>query len=112
MQCYKFPDQTEFRILAAKEGLLTEENELITGGHGWSLLDIGTITRGGEWDPETGEVITPPTVLDGYHVNTTTSFAPEAWDPYLVVVNHPAYVWLGGPTQAPDTPTLEEIVYQ
>lgn len=114
MNCYKFESQEQFRSLAAAEGLIATDEDgnetLITGGHGWSLLDIGTIERGGEWDPETGEVITPPVPLEGYHVNTAGSLAPEAWDPYLVVVNHPAYVWLGGATQAPDTPILEEIL--
>lgn len=109
MNCYKFLDQLEFRIHAAREGLLTEENELITGGHGWSLDEVGVISRGGEWNPETGEVITPPTVLDGWHVNTV-GLAPAAWDGFLVVVNHPVRVFAGGATQAPDTPILEEIL--
>jgi hypothetical protein len=116
MQCYRFDSQEQFRSLAAAEGLIATDDDgnetLITGGHGWSLDEVGVISKGGEWDPETGEVITPPTVLDGWHVNVTGDLAPEAWDPYLVVVNHPVRVFAGGASQAPDTPTLEEIVYQ
>jgi hypothetical protein len=109
MNCYKFDSQEQFRALATAQGLTTPDKTLITGGHGWSLVEIGTITKGGEWDLETGEVITPPTVFDGWHVNTM-GLAPEAWDQYLVVVNHPVNVFFGGPTQAPETTILEEII--
>jgi hypothetical protein len=116
MQCYRFDSQEQFRSLAAAEGLIclyeddNGDEVLITGGHGWALDEVGVISKGGEWDPETGEVITPPTVLDGWHVNVTGDLSPEAWDPYLVVVNHPVRVFAGGASQAPDTPILEEIV--
>jgi hypothetical protein len=110
MNCYKFTSRADFRSLAAAEGLLTEDDELITNSHTYALLEAGTISKGGEYDPETGDVITPPTVLAGWHVNVIGDLAPDAWDRYLVVVNHPAHVFFGGPTQAPDTPILEEIV--
>jgi hypothetical protein len=107
MQCYRFTSESQFLDLAAAEGLVTEEGTLITGGHGWALDPIGTIYEGGTYD-EQGEVITPPVALDGWHVNAA-GIAPEAWDAYLVVVNSPARVFLGGPTQAPSTDVLEEI---
>jgi hypothetical protein len=110
MNCYKFTSRAKFRSLAAAEGLLTEDGELITDSHTHAIDEVGTIYGGGSYDPETGEVITPPTVLAGWHVNTMRDLAPEAWDRYLVVVNHPARTFFGGPTQAPDTPILEEIV--
>ena len=112
MNCYRFPDRDTFRALAAAEGLIATDEDgnetLITGGHGWALDEVGLIHEGGEWDPETGEVITPPTVLDGWHVNAI-GIAPEAWDEFLVVVNSPVRVFFGGPTQAPPTEILEEI---
>lgn len=89
--------------------MLTEDDELILTTHSYAIRDKGVITIGGEYDPETGEVITPPVTLPGYHVNTL-NLAPEAWDRYLVVVNHPVDVFFGGPTQAPDTAILEAML--
>ena len=108
MNCYKFESKEQFRSLAAAEGLITTDDTLITGGHGWSLDEVGVIAKGGEWDPETGEVITSPTVLLGWHVNAI-GLAPEAWDPFLVIVNHPVRTFLGGATQVPDNAILELI---
>ena len=110
MNCYRFPSRAKFRSLAAAEGLLTEDDELITNSHSHAIDEVGIISKGGEYDPETGEVITPPTVLSGWHVNITVDLAPEAWDRYLVVVNHPTHVFFGGPKQAPDTAILEAML--
>lgn len=107
MQCYRFPSESQFLALAAAEGLVTEEGQLITASHTHSIDVIGTIHEGGTYDDE-GEVISPPVALDGYHCNTA-GIAPEAWDQYLVVVNTSSRVFLGGPTQAPSTDVLEEI---
>ena len=109
MNCYKFPTRAKFRSLAAAEGLVTADGELITNSHTHAIDEIGVISKGGEYDPETGEAITPPVALLGWHVNTLR-LAPEAWDRYLVVVNHPARVFFGGPTQAPDTAILEAML--
>ena len=108
MNCYRFPDRATFLALAAAEGLVNDDGELITSSHTYAIDEIGVITKGGLWDEETAEVIVPPTVLEGHHVNTT-GLAPEAWDPYLVVVNHPARIFLGGATEVPPTDVLEEI---
>jgi hypothetical protein len=91
MHCYKFSTRAQFRSLAEAEGLITEEGELITASHTHSIDEVGTITKGGEYDPE-GEVITPPTVLSGWHVNYAGE-PPEAWEQYLVTPQHPARVW-------------------
>jgi hypothetical protein len=109
MYCYRFDTRQQFRSLAAAEGLINDDDELITGGHGFAVDEIGTIHEGGTYDPETGEVITPPTALPGYHVNTL-GLAPEAWDEYLVVVNSPSRIFAGGATQAPDDATLQEML--
>jgi hypothetical protein len=114
MNCYKFKSKEHFRDLAAAEALITIDDDgnetLVTGGHGWSLDEIGVIFKGGEWDAETGDVIIPPVELDGWHCNVIGNLAPESWDDFLVVVNHPVRVFAGGATQAPETPILEEIV--
>jgi hypothetical protein len=107
MYCYRFNTRNQFHTLAAAEGLLTEDDELITNSHTHAIDEVGVIYAGGTYDAE-GIVITPPTVLPGWHVNTL-GLAPEAWDEFLVVVNSPSRVFFGGPTQAPDTDTLEAL---
>jgi hypothetical protein len=107
MYCYRFPSRQQFRSLAAAEGLINDGDELITSSHTHALDEVGTIHEGGEYGPD-GEVIAPPVALSGWHVNTI-GLAPEAWDQYLVVVNSPARIFLGGPTQAPDSATLEAM---
>ena len=107
MYCYRFPSRAKFRSLAAAEGLLTEDDELITNSHTHAIDEIGLLYEGGTYDAE-GEVITPPVALPGWHVNTL-NLAPEAWDPHLVVVNSASRIFFGGPTSAPDTATLEAM---
>jgi hypothetical protein len=107
MYCFRFPDQATFRSLAGAEGLLTDDDELITASHTFAIDEVGTLSQGGEWDAE-GAVITPPTVLPGWHVNYAGE-PPEAWDQYLIVVNSASRVFFGGSTQAPDTATLEAM---
>ena len=92
MYCYKFSSRAQFRTLAAAEGLVTADDELITASHTFALDEVGTISKGGEYNPETGEVITPPKVLSGWHVNYAGE-PPEAWEEFLVTPQHPARVW-------------------
>lgn len=57
---------------------------------------IGTIyNNDGEYDEE-GNVITDPTVMEGYHVNTTTKLV--GLDDYLVTPEVPRQVFAGVPT--------------
>jgi hypothetical protein len=92
MHCFRFPTRTQFRTLAEAEGLITEEGELITASHTFAIDEVGTITRGGEYDPETGEVIVAPTVLDGWHVNYQ-GVLPDGWEEFLVEPANPVRVW-------------------
>ena len=108
MYCYRFPSRAKFRTLAAAEGLLTEDDELITNSHTHAIDEIGLLYEGGTYDAE-GEVITPPTALPGWHVNTL-GLAPEAWDTHLIIVNSASRIFFGGPTQAPDESTLEAML--
>jgi hypothetical protein len=55
---------------------------------------VGVITRGGEWDYETGEVIVAPTVLDGWHVNFQ-GVLPDGWEEFLVEPANPYRVFAG-----------------
>jgi len=108
MYCYRFNSEEHFLTLATAEGLVTAEGQLILNSHTHSIDVIGTIYEGGTYDEE-GEVIDPPVALDGWHVNTM-GLAPEAWDEFLVVVNIPARIFLGGPTQAPGDDVLEALI--
>jgi hypothetical protein len=93
MYCYKFPDQATFRSLAAADGLLTEDDELITASHTHAIDEIGLIYEGGTYDAE-GEVIEAPTLLDGWHVNYVGE-PPEAWDEFQVTPATPSRIFAG-----------------
>ena len=55
---------------------------------------LGQLTNNdGVYDEETGEVITEPTILDGYHVNTTEAI--EGADEYRVSPTVPRVVYAG-----------------
>ena len=58
---------------------------------------IGPVTEGGEWDPETGEVITLPVLLEGFHVNArfADDTLPAGWDTYIVTPTQPSRVFAG-----------------
>ena len=88
---FRFPDWEAGMTALDAAGLLNENGSFITASHQHSLDVIGTITRGGEWDEE-GNVITPPEVLDGWHVNYSGEL-PEGWEEYVVYPANPVRVW-------------------
>ena len=92
MYCYRFNSRNQFRNLAAAEGLLTADDELITASHTFAIDEVGTITKGGEYDPETGEVLVPPTLLDGWHCNLAGDL-PDGWEQYVVQPEQPVRVF-------------------
>lgn len=89
---FRFPDESTGMAALDAAGLLyTDEDgntHPITASHTHALDVIGPIYRGGEYDPETGEVITPPTLLDGWHVNYLGDL-PEGWDACAVSPEQP-----------------------
>lgn len=87
----RFPDESTGMAALDAAGLLTEDGEYITASHTHALDVIGAITSGGEWDDE-GNVITPPTVLDGWHLNYVGNL-PEGWEQYAVSPTNPVRVW-------------------
>jgi len=88
---FRFPDEATGMAALDAAGLLTEDGKFITASHHHALDVLGIIQRGGEWDDE-GNVITPPTVLHGWHVNYQGE-VPEGWEQYAVTPQNPVRVW-------------------
>ena len=88
----RFPDEATGTAALDVAGLLTEDGAPITASHSHALDVIGPISIGGTYDPETGDVITPPTLLPGWHVNYIGEL-PDGWDAYLVTPEKPVRVW-------------------
>ena len=88
----RFPDEPTATDALDAAGLLTEDGAPITASHTHALDVIGIITIGGEYDPETGEVITLPTTLPGWHVNYIGEL-PDGWEQYVVTPEAPVRVW-------------------
>ena len=62
---------------------------------GWAFDPIGTITRGGVWDQQTGAELVPPTVLPGWHANYAADTLPPGLDQYLVQPQQPVRMFAG-----------------
>ena len=90
-QFLRFPDADAWTAAASDAGFMADDT-LAAYTHDRAIDCIGTITRGGEYDPETGEVIVAPTVLAGFHVNYS-GVLPEAWEEFLVAPNNPYRVF-------------------
>ena len=91
MNFLRFPDESTWTAAATDAGFITDDT-LAAYTHDRAIDVVGTITRGGEYDPETGDVIVAPEVLDGWHVNYVGEL-PEGWEQYLVTPQHPVRVW-------------------
>ena len=93
----RFADEATWTEAATEAGFYSEPDEdgnttLLAYTHDHAIDVVGVITRGGEYDPETGEVIVAPTVLDGWHVNFQ-GVLPDGWDEFLVEPANPYRVW-------------------
>lgn len=88
----RFPDKPTGMAALDAAGLLTEDGAPLTASHTHALDCIGSISIGGTCDPETGDVITPPTLLPGWHVNYIGDL-PDGWDAYLVTPEQPVRVF-------------------
>jgi len=81
-QFLRFPDADAWLTAATDAGFITDDI-LAAYTHDRAIDVVGTITRGGEYDPETGDVIVAPTVLAGFHVNFA-GVLPSEWEEFLV----------------------------
>jgi hypothetical protein len=90
-QFLRFPDEETWLTAAAEAGFMAGDT-LAAYTHDRAIDVVGTITRGGEYDPETGAVILAPTVLAGFHVNFAGEL-PSGWDEFLVTPAAPVRVF-------------------
>jgi hypothetical protein len=87
----RFTDESAWTAAATAAGFI-ENDTLAVYTHDHVIDVVGIITRGGEYDPETGEVIVAPTVLDGWHVNFIGTL-PTGWDEFRVEPANPYRVF-------------------
>jgi len=92
----RFPDEATGMAALDAAGFTTTNEDgdtvVLTASHAYALDCVGPIYRGGTYDPDTGEVITHPTLLSGWHVNYVGDL-PNGWDAYLVEPNHPSRIF-------------------
>jgi hypothetical protein len=91
MNFLRFADESAWTAAATDAGFLIDD-KLTAYTHDHAIDVVGTITRGGEWNPKTGKQIVAPTVLDGYHVNFIGTL-PAGWDEFLVEPANPYRVF-------------------
>jgi hypothetical protein len=87
----RFPDAETGMKALDDAGLLDGDLQFITASHNHALDVIGEIQRGGEWD-EKGNVITPPEMLNGWHLNYVGEL-PEGWEEFVVTPEQPVRVF-------------------
>jgi hypothetical protein len=87
----RFADASAWAAAAAGAGFITDDT-LAAYTHDYAIDVIGAISRGGEYDPETGEVIVAPEVLPGFHVNYIGTL-PSEWEKFLVTPEQPYRVF-------------------
>jgi hypothetical protein len=90
-QFLRFPDADAWTAAASEAGFITDDT-LAAYTHDRAIDVVGTITRGGEYDLETGDVIVAPTVLAGFHVNYNGDL-PSGWEEFLVAPEQPYRVF-------------------
>jgi hypothetical protein len=92
----RFPSETTGLAALDAAGFTTTNEDgatvVLTASHTHAIDVVGALSIGGTYDPETGEVITPPTLLDGWHVNFVGEL-PEAWEEYVVEPKRPRRVF-------------------
>ena len=83
---FKFPDEATAQAVLQPEGYYVDQEvdidtKQVTPGYyrsadlGWALDVIGTIYEPGTYDEETGEELTPPVPLPGFHINFAGPYA-------------------------------------
>lgn len=92
---FRWPSEADWLAAAEAAGFTSTDEDgnttLVAYTHDRAIDVVGTISRGGEWDDE-GNVVEPPTTLDGWHVNYRGPL-PDGWDEFAVFPKRPSRVW-------------------
>ena len=92
----RFPSEPTGMAALDAAGFTTTDADgatvVLTASHTHAIDVVGALSIGGTYDPETGEVLTPPVLLDGWHVNFVGEL-PEAWEEYVVEPKRPRRVF-------------------
>lgn len=72
--CLRFPDQASWKEKAAEVGIRTN-----------SFIPIEEESI----DSDTGEVVTPPAPMEGWHINFKADSLPSSFESYLVSPQSP-----------------------
>ena len=95
----RFPSQEAWEQAATAVGVLSvvdDEQQWSYYTHDWAVDDVGVIYNDdGVYDLETGDVITPPTPMDGWHVNYKGGARTE-FDQYIITPLNPYRKFAGG----------------
>ena len=95
---FRFPDETA-GMAAIEAAGFTFTNEdtivIIRDTHDYSLDLVGVLYNDDAVaDPETGEIISPATPMEGWHVNYIGTL-PEVWESFLVSPRAPRRKFAG-----------------
>lgn len=95
----RFPSQDVWEQVATAVGVLNVvegEEQWAYYTHEWAVDEIGVIYNDdGVYDPDTGDVITPPTPIPGWHVNFKAESLPPDLAAYVVTPASPSRVFAG-----------------
>lgn len=93
----RFPSEAAWLAACEVAGYwITEEPArplLLSHHHVFDVL--GVIQAHGTYDPETGEELTPPAPLEGFHVNAKLPELPAGWEAFVVAPEHPQRIFAG-----------------
>lgn len=89
----RFTDQTTWETKATEVGIRVQyEDEWVIQyyTHEHSIDVVGIIyNNDGVYNEETGEVVTLPSAMEGWHVNYKTDALPDALTEYIVTPSSP-----------------------
>ena len=86
----RFPSQDVWKQAATAVGVLSVvdgEEQWSYYTHDWAVDDVGVIYNDDGVYSDDGEVITPPTPMDGWHVNYKAATLPSDLEAYVVTPN-------------------------
>ena len=90
-QFLRFTDSATWTAATITAGF-SNDKELVAYTHDYAIDVIGTIIYGGEYNLETGNVVTEPIIFNGWHVNFIGEL-PLEWNQFVVEPAQPYRVF-------------------